>query len=58
AAIDFLLLAHGHGCEDLDGICCMNLPDHAKSVFANIKDLQISVSKLREEDESDWFNAL
>ncbi|KFO56425.1 hypothetical protein N302_13204, partial [Corvus brachyrhynchos] len=57
AAIDFFLLAHGHGCEDFDGMCCMNLSDNSKSVFANIKDLQLSVSKLREEDESDWFNA-
>ncbi|KFO52781.1 hypothetical protein N302_10265, partial [Corvus brachyrhynchos] len=39
AAIDFLLLAHGHGCEDFDDMCCMNLSDHSKSVFANIKDL-------------------
>ncbi|KFO54410.1 hypothetical protein N302_00931, partial [Corvus brachyrhynchos] len=54
----FLLLAHRHGCEDFDGMCCMNLSDHSKSVFANIKDLQISVSKLREEDEYHWFNAL
>ncbi|KFO64425.1 hypothetical protein N302_03934, partial [Corvus brachyrhynchos] len=58
AAIDFLLLAHGHGCEEFDGMCCMNLSDHSKSVFANIKELQISVSKLREESQSNWFNAL
>ncbi|KFO55388.1 hypothetical protein N302_14143, partial [Corvus brachyrhynchos] len=58
AATEFLLLAHGHGCEDFDGMCCMNLSDHSKSVFTNIKDLQISVSKSREVDESDWFNAL
>nr|XP_038025573.1 uncharacterized protein LOC119714320 [Anas platyrhynchos] len=28
AAIDFLLLAQGHGCEDFEGMCCMNLSDH------------------------------
>ncbi|KFO56203.1 hypothetical protein N302_06230, partial [Corvus brachyrhynchos] len=40
AAIDFLLLAHGHSCEEFDGLCCMNLSDHSKSVFASIKELQ------------------
>ncbi|KFV69399.1 hypothetical protein N307_09876, partial [Dryobates pubescens] len=32
AAIDFLLLVHGHGCEDFDGICCMNLTDKSSSI--------------------------
>ena len=27
AAFDFLLLAEGHGCEDFEGMCCMNLSD-------------------------------
>ncbi|KFO52545.1 hypothetical protein N302_06631, partial [Corvus brachyrhynchos] len=58
AAIDFLLLAQGHGCEEFDGMYCMNLSDHSKSVFANIKELQIGLSKLREENESSWFNDL
>ncbi|KFO52996.1 hypothetical protein N302_14968, partial [Corvus brachyrhynchos] len=58
AAIDFLLLVHGHSCEEFDGMCCMNLSYHSKLVFANIKEVQISVSKLREESESNWFNAL
>ncbi|KFO57494.1 hypothetical protein N302_14885, partial [Corvus brachyrhynchos] len=46
AAIDFLLLAQGHGCKEFDGVCCMNLSDHSKSVFVNIKELQIGLSKL------------
>ncbi|KGL75023.1 hypothetical protein N309_00020, partial [Tinamus guttatus] len=28
AAIDFLLLAQEHGCEDFDGMCCMNESNH------------------------------
>ena len=36
ATIDFLLLAQGHGCEDFDGMCCMNLSDHSESVHASI----------------------
>ncbi|KFZ62520.1 hypothetical protein N338_00658, partial [Podiceps cristatus] len=40
AAIDFLLLAYGHGCEDFEGMCCMNLSDHSESVHKSIQDLQ------------------
>ncbi|KFV54481.1 hypothetical protein N341_12309, partial [Tyto alba] len=36
AAIDFLLLAHRHGCEDFEGLCCMNLSDHSQSIHASI----------------------
>ncbi|KFV18137.1 hypothetical protein N340_14859, partial [Tauraco erythrolophus] len=39
AAVDFLLLAHGHGCQDFDGMCCMDLNDHSKSIHKEIKDL-------------------
>ncbi|KFO59756.1 hypothetical protein N302_13002, partial [Corvus brachyrhynchos] len=46
AALDFLLLAQGHGCKEFNGMCCMNLSDHFKSVFASIKELQIGLSKL------------
>ncbi|KFP77837.1 hypothetical protein N310_13529, partial [Acanthisitta chloris] len=36
AAIDFLLLAHGHGCDNFEGLCCMDLSDHSLSIHANI----------------------
>ncbi|KFV96777.1 hypothetical protein N326_00038, partial [Eurypyga helias] len=39
AAIDFLLLAHGHGCDDFEGMCCMNLSGHSKSIHAHIAEL-------------------
>lgn len=38
-AIDFLLLAHGHGCEDFDGMCCMDLEDKSKSIHKKIQQL-------------------
>lgn len=47
AAIDLLLLAHGHGCDDFEGLCCMNLSDHSLSIHANIQALRESVTKLR-----------
>ncbi|KFW80801.1 hypothetical protein N305_13334, partial [Manacus vitellinus] len=31
AAIDFLFLAHGHGCQEFEGLRCMNLSDHSQS---------------------------
>ncbi|KFO52479.1 hypothetical protein N302_13203, partial [Corvus brachyrhynchos] len=40
AAIDFLLLAHGHGCGDFQGMCCMNLSDHSVSILKHLSDLQ------------------
>ncbi|NXD64267.1 ENR1 protein, partial [Eolophus roseicapillus] len=57
AAIDFLL-AQGHGCEDFDGMCCMNLSDHSESIHASIAKLKEGVNKLQIDDASDWFNRL
>ncbi|KFV65473.1 hypothetical protein N307_05188, partial [Dryobates pubescens] len=45
AAIDFLLLAQGHGCQDFDGLCCMNLSELSQSVHYSIQDLQDGVKK-------------
>ncbi|KFV69083.1 hypothetical protein N307_02587, partial [Dryobates pubescens] len=58
AAIDFLLLAQGHGCEDFDGMCCMNLSDYSKSIHRSIQMLDEGVSKLREDNSWDWLDKL
>ncbi|KFV71602.1 hypothetical protein N308_07322, partial [Struthio camelus australis] len=60
AAIDFLLLAHGHGCEEFEGMCCMNLSDHSKSIHGHIKELRDNLKKLREKDSifDTWWNGL
>ncbi|KFO63420.1 hypothetical protein N302_14844, partial [Corvus brachyrhynchos] len=58
AAIDFLLLAHGHGCDEFEGLCCMNLSDHSLSIHANIQALQDSVSKLRIINDNDWLGSI
>lgn len=36
AAIDFLLLAQGHGCEDFEGMCRMSLSDHSHSIHKQL----------------------
>ncbi|KFO65804.1 hypothetical protein N302_06379, partial [Corvus brachyrhynchos] len=55
AAIDFLLLAHGHGCDEFEGLCCMNSSDHSLSIHANIQALQDNVTKLRVVSDNDWL---
>ncbi|KFO52786.1 hypothetical protein N302_14859, partial [Corvus brachyrhynchos] len=49
AAIDFLLLAHGHGCEDFEGMCCMDLEDHSKSIHTEIKNLIEHSQKIKKD---------
>ncbi|KFV50035.1 hypothetical protein N341_09446, partial [Tyto alba] len=62
AAIDFLLLAQGHGCEDFDGMCCLNLEDHAESLHKKIQDLQQLTKKITEDTGffgiQNWLNGL
>uniref|UniRef100_A0A6G1RXE9 Uncharacterized LOC107050476 n=1 Tax=Hypotaenidia okinawae TaxID=2861861 RepID=A0A6G1RXE9_9GRUI len=58
AAIDFLLLAQGHGCEDFEGMCCMNLSDHSESIHASIQQFKDGVSTLRQDDIWDWLDKL
>ncbi|KFO66228.1 hypothetical protein N302_08908, partial [Corvus brachyrhynchos] len=62
AAIDFLLLVHGHGRKDFDGMCCMNLSDHLVSMHESIQQLEEGLTKLKAErgswldDLFDWLN--
>ncbi|XP_075302512.1 uncharacterized protein LOC142365547 isoform X1 [Opisthocomus hoazin] len=59
AAIDVLLLAHGHGCEDLDGMCCMNLSDHSKSIHKQLHKLQQNLNAITVESGlSHWLSHL
>ncbi|KFV54715.1 hypothetical protein N341_04672, partial [Tyto alba] len=46
AAIDFLLLAQGHGCDEFEGMCYMNLSDHSESIFKSIQHLKDGVKNL------------
>ncbi|KFZ56114.1 hypothetical protein N321_03675, partial [Antrostomus carolinensis] len=55
AAIDFLLLAQGHGCEEFDGVCCMNLSDHSESIHTAINKLKENVKQLKV-DNDDWLS--
>ncbi|KFO56417.1 hypothetical protein N302_05484, partial [Corvus brachyrhynchos] len=46
AAIDFLLLAQGHGCQELKGMCCFNLSDHSSSIHSQLQWLKEHTKKL------------
>ncbi|KFQ98058.1 hypothetical protein N306_15212, partial [Opisthocomus hoazin] len=48
AAIDFLLLAQGHGCEDFEGMCCMNLSDHSKSIHKQLQWLEQHANQIQQ----------
>ncbi|KFP69278.1 hypothetical protein N310_04099, partial [Acanthisitta chloris] len=45
AAIDFLLLAQTHSCEEFEGMCCMNLFDDSVSIHKQLKQLQDNMNK-------------
>ncbi|NXW51423.1 ERB1 protein, partial [Nyctiprogne leucopyga] len=48
AALDFLLLAQGHGCEDFDSMCCMNLSDHSESIHKQLQWLKDHANKIQQ----------
>ncbi|KFZ50675.1 hypothetical protein N338_03313, partial [Podiceps cristatus] len=54
----FLLLAHGYGCEDIEGMCCMNLSNHSELVYKSIHLLKDGVKNLQVDNGWDWLNGL
>lgn len=54
AAIDFLLLAHGHGCEEFQGLCCFNLTTHGQSIQSKIRAIEGAVKDLKRERSTGW----
>ncbi|XP_071889288.1 uncharacterized protein [Anas platyrhynchos] len=47
AAVDFLLLAQVHGCEDFEETCCLNLSDHNESIHKFITFLKEPMRKIQ-----------
>ncbi|NXL34290.1 ERB1 protein, partial [Glaucidium brasilianum] len=54
AAIDFLLLAHGHGCQDFDGMCCFNLSDNGQSIHSQLQWLKNHTKQIHKTEG--WFD--
>ncbi|KFP76043.1 hypothetical protein N311_08618, partial [Apaloderma vittatum] len=59
-AIDFLLLTHGHGCEDFAGMCCFNLTDRSQSIYSKLQELKDNMKKLQrwENPFDTWLESL
>ncbi|RMC14232.1 hypothetical protein DUI87_09323 [Hirundo rustica rustica] len=57
AAIDYLLLLHGHRCEEFEGLCCFNLTSKAEDVHATIQKMREMVGNIKRETE-DWLSGL
>lgn len=59
AAIDFLLLAHGRGCEEFEGMCCMNLSSHSVSIHKKLRQLEDNMNKITTENNplGDWLES-
>ncbi|KAF1494076.1 Endogenous retrovirus group V member 2 Env polyprotein, partial [Eudyptula minor novaehollandiae] len=60
AAIDFLLLAQGHGCEEIEGMCCMNLSDHGESIHKQLQWLKGHARKIQQSQGlfDSWLESL
>ncbi|KFP69059.1 hypothetical protein N322_01373, partial [Cariama cristata] len=50
AAIDFLLLVHGHECQDFDSLCCVNLSNHLQSIHTQLQQLHSLTKQLQVQD--------
>ncbi|KFQ36126.1 hypothetical protein N332_01895, partial [Mesitornis unicolor] len=46
----FLLQAQEHGCEDFEGMHCMNLSDCSESMHKSIQPLKNGVKELQVDD--------
>ncbi|XP_018860996.1 uncharacterized protein LOC109022418 [Parus major] len=57
AAIDFLLLLHGHECQESEGLCCMNLTLKAPNIHATLREMKSMIGQVKQETD-DWFNGL
>ena len=57
AALDYLLLVYGHGCEDFLGLCCMNLSDHSVSIHQQLQNLRDLANQITTQDPS-WLDNL
>ncbi|XP_072778618.1 uncharacterized protein [Taeniopygia guttata] len=51
AAIDFLLLARGHGCKEFDGLCCFDLSSKGQSVHSSIQEMRSLIGSVKQENE-------
>ncbi|RMC16699.1 hypothetical protein DUI87_06639 [Hirundo rustica rustica] len=57
AAIDYLLLLHGHRCKEFEGLCCFNLSSKAENIHATIQRKKDMISDIKRETGG-WLDEL
>ncbi|KFQ37462.1 hypothetical protein N332_09134, partial [Mesitornis unicolor] len=52
------LLAQRHGCDEFEGMCCMNLLDHSESIHKKLAMLKDKLHNLKETNDplGDWLS--
>ncbi|RMC18091.1 hypothetical protein DUI87_04970 [Hirundo rustica rustica] len=55
ADIDYLLLLHGHRCEEFEGLCCFNLTSKAENIHDTMRRMKEMVTNIKRETD-DWLN--
>lgn len=51
AAIDFLLLLHGHECQEFKGLCCLNLTSKAPDVHTSLQKMQELITDIKKKNQ-------
>ncbi|RMC16456.1 hypothetical protein DUI87_06786 [Hirundo rustica rustica] len=57
AAIDYLLLLHGHRCEEFEGLCCFNLSSKPENIHATIQRMKEMITNIKRETGG-WLDEL
>ncbi|KFQ29754.1 hypothetical protein N331_11885, partial [Merops nubicus] len=59
-SINFLLLVHGYGCQEFEGMCCFNLSDHSTSVHKQLQQIQENIYHIVKNNDalSHWLTSL
>lgn len=58
AAIDYLLMLHHYGCEQMEGMCCFNLTDNSKAIEQQVSHLQNLTHHMKMDTGADLWSWL
>ncbi|KFQ34740.1 hypothetical protein N331_03721, partial [Merops nubicus] len=60
ATINFLLLTHGNGCQEFEGMCCFNLSNHSANIHRRLQQMQENMHHITKSSDalSNWLASL
>ena len=58
AAIAFLLPAHGPGCQEFEGLCCINPTSNTESIHRSTQLLKDQVKDIKIQRSKDWLEGM